>query len=249
MRSNRFPFIRHGLLATLCLTAAMAADDVTPPSPGTGPAADGVAASSAQVMPATDPVLVRLAAAHAHLTSASGRITQRTSRRDTPDEAPKVLTGTFAVLFPDKYDVQFTRPGDEEWRMRLCSDGVKRWRVEQAMSDQAPDVSEQPAGSDQELRRIVACLRLDLPALRQEFTLSTAPMAEAPATVRVTLKPLPGATTLRQQIDTVTADFAADDHLVRLVIDDPQGNRYDVTLADVQYDAPLEATRFTIAGK
>lgn len=240
MRSNRFPFIRHGLLATLCLTAVSAADDAAVPV---------VSAPASAVDQPVDPILARLAAAHAHLTSASGRITQRTSRRDTPDEAPKVLTGTFAVLFPDKYDVQFTRPGDDEWRMRLCSDGVKRWRVEQAMSDQAPDVSEQPAGSDRELRRIVACLRLDLPALRQEFTLSTAPVAEAPATVRVTLKPLPEAAALRQQIDTVIADFAADDHLVRLVIDDPQGNRYDVTLADVQYDAPLEATRFTIAGK
>jgi outer membrane lipoprotein-sorting protein len=187
-----------------------------------------------------DAIVQMLSSANQSLTTISGTLIQRTSRRDEPTEPVKELNARFAIALPNRYELVFTRTDDEEWRQRLCSDGTKRWRFEQSFADQVPDMHVE-SGGDDDIRRLVACLHFDAARLREEFTITAVASGNGH---QATLKPLPTATRLSTQIDTIVVDFTAEHRLKRLTIDDPQGNRYEVTIVTAEYGKPLADERF-----
>lgn len=187
-----------------------------------------------------DAIVQMLSSANQSLSTISGTLIQRTSRRDEPTEPAKELNARFAIALPNRYDLVFTRADDEEWRQRLCSDGSKRWRIEQSFAGQAPDVHVE-SGDDDDIRRLITCLHFDVARLREDFTITAVVSGNGH---QATLKPLPTATRLIKQIDTIVVDFTTEHRLQRLTIDDPQGNRYEVTILTAEYGKPLADERF-----
>lgn len=202
-------------------------------------------AETASAAPADD-VAARIAAVHRDDTTVRGRFTQRTSRADEPAGEVRVLTAQFALAFPDQYDVVYAKPGDEEWRHRFCSDGRRRWEVQQQFALDQPDMKEAAVGKDDaELRRLLACFRLDLAVLRADFAVAIEAVTAAdgkPAGARLVLTPARPA--IAEQVSSLVIELAGDWRISRLTLDDPQGNRYQVTVDEAAYGEPIPAERF-----
>lgn len=186
-------------------------------------------------------LVAQLAAAHSKATTIEGRFTQRTSRSDDAGAEPRVLKAVFAVQFPDCYDLVFTRPDDEEWRQRLCSDGERRWVLEQSFANTPPDVTITRVGdNDAELKRLFACLRMDVSTLERDFSLE----AVAQEGIQVTLTPKAAAGDRAASPERIVAAFDAAHHLKKLMITDGNGNRHDLTVDRAEYGAVLSPARF-----
>jgi outer membrane lipoprotein-sorting protein len=179
------------------------------------------------------------------LATVHGRFTQRTSRSDEPAGEVRVLTARFALAFPDQYDVVYTKPGDEEWRQRFCSDGQRRWEIQQQFALDQPDVKKAEVGKDDtEPRRLIACFRLDLAALRADFAVTVEPVVAdgKPAGARLVLTPARPA--IAEQVSSLVIELGGDLRISRLTFDDPQGNRYQVTIDEAVYGEPIPAEMF-----
>ncbi len=193
----------------------------------------------------SDALLARIAGVHQTLATADGRLSQRTSRRDDGETtAGEILTATFFLTFPDRYCLVYTKPSDAEWRHSFLSDGTDRWEVQRLSNDDPADVKRARVGQDDaQWRRLLACFRFDVPVLRQDFTLLAAPVTEAgAATTCVTLTP--STTEAKEQVTGMVLEFDKDDHLVRLGVDDPQGNHYAVDVVEAHYGRPIDAGIF-----
>lgn len=200
-------------------------------------------AEAAPVAPADD-LAARIAAAHRDLATVRGRFTQRTSRADEPAGEVRVLTARFALIFPDCYNVIYAKPGDEEWRHRFCSDGRLRWEVQQQFAGDPPDVKTAEVGKDDaELRRLIACFRLDLAELRADFAVAIEPLK--PEGARLVLTPARPA--IAEQVSSLVIELGGDLRIARLTLDDPQGNRYTVTVDEAVYGEPIPPETFRYA--
>ncbi len=72
---------------------------------------------------------------------------------------------------PTKYNVRIAEADNSDVH-RWCADGVGQWEIEQTVEDEPPTVRQvKPGMQDVDLNRVVACVLLDLPRLRQEFTI------------------------------------------------------------------------------
>jgi outer membrane lipoprotein-sorting protein len=190
---------------------------------------------------ASDALLATIAEANQAHRSMQGRLTQRTRRLDEPDTVARVQQVQVFVVFPDHYCVVFTKPGDEDMRTIMLSDGVTRWTEERTFKDVAPDRKAAPVGPEDAFqRRLLACFRFDLVALRREFTVA----AEALETgSRVTLVPIPGVGAA--DLPTLTLEFNAARQPLRVGIDEPQGNHLTFTVEEAVYDQPIDPATFT----
>lgn len=190
----------------------------------------------------SDALLERLTTAHRQIATISGLLTQRTTRSDDAGAEPRVLKATFAVQFPDRYDLVFTRPDDEEWRQRLCCDGERRWMIEQSFRGTPPDQTVTRVGdNDLELKRLFACLRMDLPILQKDYEVKADTLDER---IRVVLTPKAPAQQPGPRPDQLTATFDASNHLRQLVMIDGHGNRTEAVIDQADYDRPLPTERF-----
>lgn len=187
-------------------------------------------------------LLERLAAANSTTTVVTGQLTQRTTRADDAGAEPRVLKAVFAVQFPNRYDLVFTRPDDDEWRQRLCCDGERRWVVEQSMAGTPPDRSvTRVDDNDVELKRLFACLRMDVATLSKDYDLK----AENTAGIRVTLAPkAPKDREQAVQPERLIAEFNGNHRLKRLVLTDAQGNRHEITVDQAEYGRSVTPDRF-----
>jgi outer membrane lipoprotein-sorting protein len=187
-----------------------------------------------------DTLLAAIAEANQAHRSMQGRLTQRTRRRDEPEASARLQLVRVFVVFPDHYCVVFTKPGDDDWRLVMLSDGVTRWTEERAFKEDAPDRKATPVGADDaEQRRLIACFRFDLATLRREFAITAEPLATG---ARVTLAPLRPEDAGR--LPTLVLEFDGAQRLTRLGIDDPQGNRLDFTVEEATYDQPIDPATF-----
>src|SRR3954465_13599640 len=86
----------------------------------------GAAENKAEPAAGDQALLEKILAAQKGVETVHGRFTQRSSNKDTPDEV-FVLKAAFAIKQPDHFNLVYTKPGDDGWRERLCSDGKTRW--------------------------------------------------------------------------------------------------------------------------
>lgn len=186
-------------------------------------------------------LLKQLATANESLTTVTGTFTQKTSRADDIGIEPRIMHATFAIEFPDHYDLVFTRPEDSEWRQRLCSEGTKFWTIEQSFSDTPPDVTVTPVDHhNEELERIFAYLRFDVLALEQNFIVS----AEATVAERVPVVTLLPKIASSSNPEKIIVNFDKSLHVQRLQIYDAQENITEITLDSSVYGEPIPPERF-----
>lgn len=191
----------------------------------------------------SDALLVTIAEANRVHRSMQGRLTQRTRRGDEPEASARVQQVRVFVAFPDQYCVVFTKPGDDDWRLVMLSDGVTRWTEERAFKEDAPDRKATPVGADDaEQRRLIACFRFELATLRREFVVTAVTAGAQAAGSRVTMAPVhPDAAA---PLPTMTLDFDGAQQLTRLGIDTPQGDRLTFTVDEAVYDQPIDPATF-----
>ncbi len=193
---------------------------------------------------ASDDLLQRVLAAQRGVTSISGRFTQRTVRIDEPDLAGDVFDAHFDLLAPDKYNIIYTKPGDDEYRLRYCSDGQNRAQQEQIMLGQPPDVVVKPVtkdGDDDAMHRITALFRLDPVAINRDFTVT--PQARGDAFTVLLMPRSPG---LAERIQRIEVDLDPSLRTKAVRIDDPRGNRILITIEEAIYNPTLPPSTFTV---
>jgi outer membrane lipoprotein-sorting protein len=226
-----------GLIAAAlpALLAHAAAADATGADP-TG------AAAAAITPPVGDPdLLARISAQAKTLTTVAGTFTQQTTGTD--GDAPKLITGTFAIEAPDKYSVVESRPDDADWHMRQWSDGEGHWQSEQQLPGIPPDIS--PQHGDADLERVIACLRGDFTAVGVDYAVSALPGDSATGN-----RPAAGATILlTPHADShdlpVRIVLDHDFHAVRVDLDQPGGQHIAVTVTAATYGRPSPDGSFT----
>jgi hypothetical protein len=195
--------------------------------------------------PAHDAALLeQVVAAQQGHTSVQGKLLWRTSQRDDPSAPVREQHVRFFIVFPDRYAVIVTKPGDEDYQQSFVSDGTMRWELTQLFAGEAPDKKSAPVGNADELeRRLLACFRFDLTALRQDFSLLAAAGPDHSAVM--TLTPL--APKLKEQLSVLVLTFNAARALTSIRSDDPQGNRLDFQVQEAVYDQQLDDALFRVA--
>jgi len=199
--------------------------------------ADATASTTA---PAGDPALLaRITAQAQTLTTVAGSFTQKTTSSD--GDAPKTLTGTFAIEVPDHYSLVESRPGDPVWRLRLWSDGTGHWQSEQQFAGMDPDVSVHDGDAD--LERVLACLRGDFAVLAADYRIIAEASSDG-ATVLLTpvkqsgLDGPTGAGPVRIVLDH-------DLHAKSVDLDQPGGQHIQIEVTAATYGQPSPAGSFT----
>ncbi len=202
----------------------------------------GLLAAVMSVAPAaTVEDLDRLLVQHADHTSASGTFTQRTTRHDDDlSVTGTVHVGRFYLQRPAAYDLTFTKPGDEEWLLRLVSDGTQQATVEQIFADQNPDVSVRPVDDDGMGLRLAGLMRFERAAIEESFSMR---LEALPTGLRVHLTPRD--VDVASRLGALAVELGADGRVEAIHLADPQGNRTVVTITELIYDAPLPAEVFS----
>ena len=187
-------------------------------------------------------LIKRIAAAHRAIISVQGRATWRTRHRDEPAGDERVQLVRFFFVLPDQYHLAITKPGDEDSLDIVRSDGIRREELKYQFRDTAPDSTVTPVGTDDaEFTRLLACFRFDVPLLSKDFSVQAEAVADG---ARVSLRPLHAQ--LSDQMTSITIDLDAALAITRVVWDDPQGNRYAVTIDQAVYNQPIDPAKFHI---
>ncbi len=190
-----------------------------------------LSASLATAAETTAPDLGALAAIQAQRTSLAGSFMWSIQK----DGDARHQIGAFALdrtAERSRYEVRMSNPDGSELK-RWCSDGTQSWQIEQLLEGETPDVLE---GENPDIRRVIACVWLDLPLLEKDFAATYDPTAET-----LTLTPRDQA--LARSLATVTVRLK-DHRPLAVILEDPQQGRIVVTLADVTMDQPVDERRF-----
>jgi len=176
-------------------------------------------------------------------TTVQGTLRWLTSQRDDDTSPVRVQQVRFFLDFPDRYAVVVTKPDDTESKQSFISDGTTRWEVAQLFDGEKPEVKKMPVGGDDDVeRRLLACFRFDIAALRKDFAIVASSAMDQGAIV--TLTPL--AAKLQEQLTVLVLTFAADMKLIAIRSEDPQGNRFDFVVQEAVYDQPLADALFRV---
>ena len=125
--------------------------------------------------------------------------------------------------------------------MRQVSDGAVYAQVERLAEGQEGIRRSRVGDDDAGVRRLMACLRLDIPVLERDFTFALAPAGDDRSR---TLTLLPSTTEMRKWVARIVITLDGDDRPQRIVIDDIDGARGTVTVQDAVYDQPIPPERF-----
>ncbi len=215
------------LVAVCCLCACAAAFAAEPP------AASGDAA-----------LLGRIVAAQRTIDTMSGSFTLRSRHIDDAESEGSTHAAHFDLRIPDHYNVEFTKPTDADWRLRLCSDGTRRWKIEQLFPGDPPDVTDEAivAGGDAAMfARIVRFFRVDDQQLGKDFQLVATAKPDGGSRLRMT----PKDPSFAQQVRDIVIDLDQDCRTKTVTFDDPQGNRSTIVIDTAVYNQPIDAKRFS----
>lgn len=221
--------MRYAFVVIMCFLAACAAEEGDPT------------------------VLQRLLEVQRGVTSMSGLFTQATVRADDPDSGGTEYRGHVDLQAPNRYNLVYTNPKDDEWRLRHCSDGTTRWQVEQLFADQPPEVSAKPVaggggggggegdgGNADVVGRIAALLRGDREAVLKDFTVRATAVGEGFSLI---LTPRPGP--VAEHLIKIEAELDTAGHVRVLRFFDRQGNRVTITVSETTYNQPIPPETFT----
>jgi outer membrane lipoprotein-sorting protein len=207
-------------------------------------AAETAQTGSERLTPAQNELIDRVIAAQRDVTTVSGILTQRSAPVDAPPaQQGSVFHVEFAVRLPDHYNLVYRKPKDDEWKLRICSDGTTRWDVEQLFNGDQPDVTiqklEGARAQNDVFRRVTGFFRLDRAALEQEFTLRPEATERG---VEVTLTPLKSE--LASELACVVVALDDKLHTTSVTFDDTHGTRTVVAMEKTAYNQPLPDETF-----
>jgi outer membrane lipoprotein-sorting protein len=188
-------------------------------------------------------LFANLVAAHRQHTTAQGNFTWTTRRSDDLTAPAQQQNVQFYVQFPAQYHLIITKPNDAEYKIRYISDGITRWEAQQLFADDKPDIKATPVAEGEALeQQLLACLRFDGEKLAADFMLTAHKQGDNPVVVM-----LPRHKNMAEQLTTLTLYFSPELTVQRIVSDDPQGNRYALTVQELRFDQPLDEQLFRLA--
>lgn len=168
-------------------------------------------------------------------TTATCRFTQSTHLRSEDPAAGDPYAGELHLAKPDRYDLTYTKPDDDEYTLRFLSDGTTTWKVEQLFANIEPDVtSAAVAEGDGPARHLALLLHGDRAALEADFTLSTRD-ADGGGLV---LSLIPRDADIAARLAGIEVDLAADGAITALRIDEAGPNRITITVEALTFDTP-----------
>ena len=184
--------------------------------------------------------LTALASQRAAVVVVAGDGTRTVQRLDEPDEPGEAKTVRFAIAADGRYDIVLTDPKDPSGeRTRFVSDGTTTSEITLMAVGDPPLIKTRPAAVDL-TTRLLACLRLDLVQLRRDYTVELV-AAGALRDLRLT----PSDPDVAREVSRVVVTIDASGHPVRLVLDDPSGNRHRLELSSFRDDPPLDPAWFS----
>lgn len=189
-----------------------------------------------------DAGLAALAAARAQVTAVSGTGTETIQRADQPDVRGDPHRIRFAVAAGGRYSIVRTDPADPEGeRLVFGSDGAKAWEVSKISADDDHPVVKLRAASLDLLQRMLACLRLDLAALRQDYAVELKPAADGLRELRL----VPTDPDLARDITAISVLLDDAGRPTLVVLDEASGNRRRVEITAFTDDPVLDPGLFT----
>lgn len=189
-------------------------------------------------------VLEQVVSAQRGHTTVRGKLRWLTSQRDDPGAPVREQHVRFFLAFPNRYAVVVTKPDDNESKQSFVSDGNTRWEVTQLFADEKPEIKAAAVGGDDDIeRRLLACFRFDLPALRRDFTVTATGTPDQGAIVILT----PLTEQMKEQLTLLALTFDAAKKLTAIRSEDPQGNRFDFVVVEAVYDEPLDDALFRVS--
>lgn len=195
---------------------------------------------------AGDAGLIALATARAGVQIVAGdglRTVQRIDEPDLPGDPRRI---TFAVAADGRYEVVITDPADPGGeRTRFVSDGSTACEISVMFPDDPPVVKRRALAQDM-LSRLLACLRLDLPTLRRDYTLHLEALADGQRELRL----IPTDAAVKAEITAISVRLSPAGIPVLVVLDETSGNRQRLVVTSFS-DAPvIDPERFKVpAGK
>lgn len=186
--------------------------------------------------------LAALAAQRAAVQAVEGtgeRTVQRVGEDDAPTERTLVR---FAVAVGGRYEIILTDPADPAERTRFVGDGARAASQEWSMPDEPPVVKALAGGGQDLLQRLLACLRLDLAALRAEYTVELRPADPGQRELRL----VPTAPAVAREVAAISVWLDDAGRPLRVVLDDTSGNRHRLTVTAFTDDPAIDPARFTV---
>ncbi len=209
------------LVATTGAAPSLAAEDPPPPAVGGAP-------------------LAALAERQGKLISLRGRFRQEVTGADG---TVRRRLGDVALMRDGATTRFHLRTADSEGfdAQRWCSDGRTVWLVERTTPDDPPLVRERRGdGESAAVLRLISCLRLDLPVLEREFTITLEP-AESGSRLRL----VPRTDDLRRDLDAVEVQLDANQDPQRVRVALPGGETIAIILETLERDVEIPASWFS----
>jgi len=187
-----------------------------------------------------EPGLAELAAARSAVALVAGEGVRTVQRLDEPDQPAEPKRVRFAVAADGRYDITITDPADPDGpRSRFLNDGGSAWSIELAdASDQAKPRRQAAAGDL--MARLLACLRLDLAALRKDYTIELVPAAGGLRELR--LHPTDPA--VLREVDAIMVQLDASGRPTLVVLDDSSHNRQRLVVTTFIDNPPADPIWF-----
>lgn len=243
--------MRHAIVAGALGTAVVLGACGRAPAADPPPAPDTAPAAQAAADPASDAILAAAAKAQEGRTRLQGVFTMRSRRLGDELGQVKEYTGRFLLEKPDRYSIRIQAKGHDAVE-RFISDGRTTWHVDQPDPELEPDVTAKAVergGDGDPMARVGDFLSLRLDALRRDFTITAAPVADPAGRLcpkAAYLVTLAGRTqALRENAREVLVELDATHQPVALRIRDGRDNLRELLLADLDHQKPIPAGSFS----
>jgi len=171
----------------------------------------------------------------------AGEGVRTVQRLDEPDQPAEPKRVRFAVAADGRYDITITDPADPDGpRSRFLNDGVSAWSIELADAADQAKPRRQAAIGDL-MARLLACLRLDLAALRKDYTIELVPAA-AGGLRELRLRPTDPA--VLREIDAIVVQLDAAGRPTLVVLDDSSHSRQRLVVTTFTDNPPADPMWF-----
>jgi outer membrane lipoprotein-sorting protein len=206
------------------------------------------ALASAEVAPALDGEvgLRLLAESRASITAVAGEGTQTITRVGEADFSSEEKRVRFVIALDGRYEIVLTDPADPNGeRTRVVSDGTTAWEQSWASVEDQPIDKPLAGGGNDLLRRLLACLRMDVAALGTEYTLQLLPSGQGVRELRLT----PTAEDLKREILTISVFVNDAGSPMLVVLAEVSGNRRRLALSAFIDNPQIDPDHFRVPAR
>lgn len=198
---------------------------------------------AAESPPVGEAGLASLAAARGQVKAVAGtgvRTVQRADAEDLPGD-PKAVS--FAVTAEGRYDIVLTDPSDPDGeRSRFVCDGTEVCEISVASADDAKPVRKWRKAAGDLLQRMLACLRLDLAALKAEYAVELKPAVDGLRELSL----VPSDPAVLKEIALVSVIIDPAGRPVRVVLKEASGNLQRLEVKTFADDPTIDPARFEV---